>query len=108
MQPVEQLLTNPKASATAAAATMGSGVAGWLHIFTPNVTLIATVSGILLTWTMIFFHIKKMRREDREYAEKARRDEAEHFRFMQKVDLEIQQTQLALEQAKAKQTQPEA
>lgn len=97
MQPVEQLLTNPKASATAAAATMGSGVAGWLHIFTPNVTLIATISGILLTWTMIYFHIKKMRRED-----------LEHYKFVQKVDLEIQQAQLALEQAKAKQTQPEA
>lgn len=77
-QHVEQLLTHPKASAVAASATIASGWANWFDFFNANLTMAATITGILLSWVMIFMHIKKMMRED-----------AEHRLMMKKLDAEI-------------------
>jgi hypothetical protein len=77
-QHVEQLLTHPKASAVAVSATVASGWANWFEFFNANLTLAATITGILLSWTMIYMHVKKMRRED-----------AEHRLMMKKINAEI-------------------
>lgn len=71
---VEQVLTNPKASAVTVAATVTSGFAATTHL-----TTLATITGIILSWTMIFMHLKKIRRED-----------AEHKLIMKKINAEIE------------------
>jgi positive regulator of sigma E activity len=72
---VEQVLTNPKASAVTVAATVTSGLAQ-----TSMFTTAATITGIILSWTMIVMHLKKIRREDKE-----------HQLIMRKIDLEIEE-----------------
>ena len=72
---LEQALTNPKASAVTVAATVTSGLAQ-----TNMFTTAATITGIILSWTMIVMHLKKIRREDKE-----------HQLIMRKIDLEIEE-----------------
>jgi hypothetical protein len=60
--------------------TIASGWANWFDIANHQLTLVATMTGIVLSWTMIVMHIRKMRRED-----------AEHKLRMKKIDLEISQ-----------------
>jgi len=72
---VEQVLTNPKASAVTVAATVSSGLAA-----SSQLTMAATITGIILSWTMIVMHLKKIRREDKE-----------HQLIMRKIDLEIEE-----------------
>ena len=77
-QHVEQLLTHPKASVVAVSATVASGWANWFDFFNANLTMGATITGIVLSWVMIFMHVKKMMRED-----------AEHRLMMKKINAEI-------------------
>ena len=77
-QNIEQWLTNPKAGIVAATGTLASSAASFLNIISPHIATIASASGIVLTWIMIYMHIKKMRREDEEHKLK-----------MSKIQLEV-------------------
>lgn len=79
-QNLEQLLTDPRASAATVGATVGSGWANWFDLANHNVTLIATWVGVALSLLMIIMHIRKDRRETQE-----------HRLRMLKLEQEIQQ-----------------
>lgn len=79
-QNLEQLLTDPRASAATVGATVGSGWANWFDLANHNVTLIATWVGIALSLLMIVLHVRKEIREVKE-----------HRIRMLKLEQEIQQ-----------------
>jgi hypothetical protein len=79
-QHIEQVLTNPKASAATLSATVASGWANWFDVLNHNLTFFATLTGIILSWTMIVMHIRKMNR-----------DAEEHQAKMVKIQKEIEQ-----------------
>ncbi len=58
-----RILTDPKAGASVAGATTGSGLADWLNWIPDDIGKLATVAGILLSAVLIWTHIARCRME---------------------------------------------
>lgn len=53
------LIQDVKTSAGVAAYTVGSGVAWGLNFMEGYIATIATLSGVILTWVLIYYNIRK-------------------------------------------------
>ncbi len=64
--PIEELATNPKIVGSAGVVTTTYGITfeSILNVIPDNIAKLVAVIGIFLTGTMIFYHLRKDRREE--------------------------------------------